>query len=78
MTNDELKAMLTDIKNQLIAVYPLRDPCDVDPRLALAVGMMIALSMEALASEHEDRDFQFFGMHFDKALMNRLMEGKTQ
>jgi hypothetical protein len=58
MTNDEARTLIERLRAEALAPYPLPSGSDVDPRFALALGLIAGTATEALAAEREGRPMQ--------------------
>jgi len=55
MTNDEVRALLERLRSDALSPYPFPDGSEIDPRYAMALGLIGGIATDALAAVAEDR-----------------------
>jgi hypothetical protein len=58
MTNDEVRALLREVCDRLMGLYPFPEGSDVDVRFAITIGLCLGVIFEGLAAEAEGRPMQ--------------------
>jgi hypothetical protein len=57
--NDDVKTMLLNVRRQVLEPYPFPEGSQVDPRYAMAIGLIAGICSEAVKAVQQGRQASF-------------------